>query len=189
MNIVSRIQQRFGSRRGLIRYLQAQVFWRLGGYRRFSRVPEPVMRLVFVCTGNVCRSAYAERMARRQGLTSASFGLATDDGLPANKRMQHVGQEFGVDLGEHRTTSAESYRYRPGDFLLAMEPAQCEALVRRFGDVPIALLGLWANNPRAYLHDPYSACDAYMHFCARLIESAVCRLNASLTNMRITVDA
>ncbi len=48
--------------------------WQLGGPRNRSGVSEPlpeggpaaVLRVLFVCTGNICRSAAAERIARRQ---------------------------------------------------------------------------------------------------------------------------
>ena len=173
------IQRYYGSRRGLARHLLAQVSWSLGAYRQFSRVPQSVKRLVFVCSGNICRSAYAERVAQVEGWPSASFGLHAPDGDRANERMQAIGRASGIDLDSHCTTSIGSYSYRRGDYLLAMEPAQCRELSRRFAGVPIGLLGVWADSPRAYLHDPYSASDEYMGLCATLIASAVRRIGRS----------
>jgi protein-tyrosine phosphatase len=42
--------------------------------------PARVRRLVFVCHGNICRSAYAHVLARRAGARVASFGLSTATG-------------------------------------------------------------------------------------------------------------
>jgi len=56
------VRPRFGTYRGLVRLLLAQVENRTGGYRRFKQIRwESVKRVVFVCHGNICRSPYAER--------------------------------------------------------------------------------------------------------------------------------
>lgn len=67
------------------------------------------MNVIFVCTGNTCRSPLAEALARRlaqqRGLdisfTSAGIGAAL--GAPANDGAILVGLERGVDLSRHRS--------------------------------------------------------------------------------------
>lgn len=67
------------------------------------------MNVVFVCTGNTCRSPLAEALARRaaqqRGLdaTFASAGTGAALGSPATDGAILVGLERGVDLSRHRS--------------------------------------------------------------------------------------
>ncbi len=69
------IRPRFGTLRGLVRLALSypQLFLGLGAGRPVD--PATVRRLVFVCQGNICRSAFAEAAARRAGLRAASCPL------------------------------------------------------------------------------------------------------------------
>lgn len=65
--------------------------------------------MVFVCTGNTCRSPLAEALARRaaqeRGIhaTFASAGTGAALGSPATDGAILVGIERGVDLSRHRS--------------------------------------------------------------------------------------
>ena len=67
------------------------------------------MTVVFVCTGNTCRSPLAEAMARRMGaergldVTFASAGTGAAMGAPATDGAILVGLERGLDLSRHRS--------------------------------------------------------------------------------------
>src|SRR4051812_36705278 len=70
------IQARYGRRAGWVRHHLARTLDRFGAFFPLRRIPwTEVERLVFVCQGNICRSAYADALARRAGLRSVSFGL------------------------------------------------------------------------------------------------------------------
>ncbi|HXC26267.1 MAG TPA: low molecular weight protein arginine phosphatase, partial [Gemmatimonadaceae bacterium] len=63
------------------------------------------MTVIFVCTGNTCRSPLAEALAQKlaadrgiTGVTFASAGTGALDGAPANDASILVGIERGVDL-------------------------------------------------------------------------------------------
>jgi protein-tyrosine-phosphatase len=65
--------------------------------------------LVFVCTGNICRSPMAEAIiadeARRSGLSVrvTSAGTGALDGYPATDFARSVMEEIGLSLAEHRS--------------------------------------------------------------------------------------
>lgn len=67
-------------------------------------------KLLFVCSGNTCRSPLAEAFARR-ALSAAgdscwvveSAGIFACDGDPASKHALAVAGEHGLDLSGHRS--------------------------------------------------------------------------------------
>jgi protein-tyrosine phosphatase len=134
---------------------------------------DEVERLVFVCHGNVCRSAYADARARGAGLRTASFGLRARDGDPANRLALERAAGRGVDLSGHRARSAAAAELGRGDLLVAMEPAQVRELARVAPSHPATLLGLWARPPRPHLEDPYGLSPAYFDTCFEVVDSAV----------------
>jgi protein-tyrosine phosphatase len=168
------IEARYGRRAGWLRHEVARTLDRLGAFARLRRVAwDEVERLVFVCHGNVCRSAYADVGARRLGLRSAAFGLAARDGDRANAVAAERAAARGLDLASHRATSAAAVRLEPGDLLVAMEPAQLRGVARVAPDRPVTLLGLWATPPRPHLEDPYGLAPAYFDTCFDVVDSAL----------------
>jgi protein-tyrosine phosphatase len=167
-------QERYGRRAGWVRHQVARTLDLLGVFEPLRRVRwDEVERLVFVCQGNICRSAYAEARARRAGLRAASFGLAARDGDGANPVASERAAARGVDLSAHRATSAPGARLRRGDLLVAMEPAQLPGLARVAPAHQRTLLGLWALPPRPHLEDPYGLSPAYFDTCFDVVDSAV----------------
>ena len=169
------MNKRFGTGRGAVRlalsYLQLGAG--LADVRRAD--PATISRLVFVCHGNICRSAIAEVIATGKGARAASFGLSTTDGRPADPVARQVGTAHGHDLDGHRATSTASFRPRPGDLLLAMEVRQLTQLAAGpFADYPRDLLGRWSGTP--HIHDPYDLDPAYMETCLARIDRAVAAL-------------
>lgn len=173
------IADRFGSTRGLVRLA---LSWpeRLPQFSR-ERAPEgAVRRLVFVCHGNICRSAYADVLARRLGAESASFGLSTTSGLGAHPPVAALAEAAGLVLADHRTTTREDFKPRDGDLLLAMEHRHLRRLAAdpRLRHLPRLLLGTFADPPMPHLHDPFEHEGAYMERCLARIDCAVRRLVA-----------
>src|SRR3982074_2051535 len=120
---------RYGRRAGLLRHGFARSLALLGVYEdaRAVRWAE-VRRLVFVCQGNLCRSAYAAAKAQALGLAAASCGLAARQRFCADPRAVARAAARGIDLCAHRTTSATAFVVANGDLLLAMEPRQLRSL-------------------------------------------------------------
>jgi len=183
----SALARRFGTSRGLVRLVLAHGQTALGAAKIVTPARESVRRLVFVCQGNICRSAFAEAVARRRGIACCSFGLSTTSGIGAHPPAIEVAGRLGVDLRPHRATAREDYAPREGDLLLAMEVRQLDRLAAdpRLAALPRSLLGLWATPRRPHLHDPYSLSDAYMQTCFELIDTAVAALERAFPNARV----
>ena len=97
------------------------------------------MKLLFVCTGNTCRSPMAEALARRlaaeRGLHDvavSSAGTGALDGTPASDGALLVAMEQGLDLSLHRSRTLTRAIVDEADLILAMGPGHLER-VRQFG--------------------------------------------------------
>lgn len=182
------IDRTYGTWRGAVRlglsYLE--VAGQVAAVRRPA--PDEVRRLVFVCHGNICRSAFADVVARQHSLRAASFGLSTTSGKAANAMIAELARPMGIALDDHRTTAVDDFVPQPGDYLLAMETRHLRRLAARDGlsDLPRALLGSYASPPMPHLHDPYRLNPAYQATCLRRIERAVIRLAAAFPGARLS---
>lgn len=86
-------------------------------------------RLLFVCTGNTCRSALAEVIARKLfaaeeliGLEVSSAGTNAVDGQPASEGARASAAEHGLDLESFRSRELTRERIEDADLILVMEP-------------------------------------------------------------------
>ncbi len=68
------------------------------------------MKILFVCTGNTCRSPMAAayfaqlcRKAERSDIAVLSAGTFAGNGVPASKNAVKVMIDYNIDLKEHRS--------------------------------------------------------------------------------------
>lgn len=92
-------------------------------------------RLLFVCTGNTCRSPLAEALARegvrRLGWSNvevASAGVAAASGEPASEGSSRAAARHGLDLTAHRAAFVTPEALARADVVLAMSPGHLERL-------------------------------------------------------------
>jgi len=93
------------------------------------------MRILFVCTGNTCRSPLAEALAQKliveRALTDievVSAGTSAWDGAPASDGALLVGMERNLDLSPHRAQTLTRELVRDSDLILAMGPHHLERI-------------------------------------------------------------
>ena len=127
-------------------------------------MPDENMRLLFVCTGNTCRSALAEAIARREAIERgladvevASAGTSAWDGAPASDGALLVAMERGLDLASHRAQQLTRELVQSHDVVLAMGPHHQERAEALGGEGRTHLLTAFAaggNSGRA-INDPF----------------------------------
>lgn len=179
---MSYIEDRFGTHRGLVRAAL--------GFAQARFLPPAdlsgVERLVFVCHGNICRSAFADGFARKAGLASASFGLSTSLGKPAHAPVIAAARAHDVDLTSHLSTPIDDFDPLAGDLNLVMEVRQIGRLRRdsRFASARIDLLGRYGGMP--HLHDPYKLSEAFTRSSLTDIERSVRGVIAAVERVRLS---
>lgn len=122
------------------------------------------MHVLFVCTGNTCRSPIAEAIARRlasdRGLTDLAFGSAGTaawDGAPASDGALLVAMEREVDLSSHRARLLTRELVASSDLILAMGPHHLERIEALGGQGRAHLLSAYASRGRSdrSISDPF----------------------------------
>lgn len=123
--------------------------------------------ILFVCTGNTCRSpmaaAVAEAELARRGWSHvqvASAGIAADDGSPAAREARRVAARRGLSIESHRAQLLTPDLVDWADLILAMSGSHLDAIARLGGGGKMALLGDFVA-PEGTIGDPVP--DPYGH--------------------------
>ena len=91
--------------------------------------------ILFVCTGNICRSPTAEgvlrNLGKREGLELHVESAGIGDwhiGQPPDERSQHHAKNRGYDLSEQRARQVRAADFERFDMILAMDRGHLRAL-------------------------------------------------------------
>lgn len=102
------------------------------------RRAEPLVRVLMVCTGNICRSPTAEAVLRKrladldlQAVVEVdSAGTHAHEGSPPDPRSQRAAQARGYDLAGLRGRQIGGADYERFDLILAMDDTHLDWMAR-----------------------------------------------------------
>jgi protein-tyrosine phosphatase len=124
-----------------------------------------IKHIVFICTGNICRSPMAEAILRQrcqeQGhsdLVVSSMGIHGLTDSPAFDLAQEVCEENGVDMSSHSARAVLGEELQEADLILCMETVHSKFLQTFFPwhRSKIFLLGAWPKEKarKSAIKDP-----------------------------------
>ncbi|MDI9470380.1 MAG: low molecular weight protein arginine phosphatase [Bacillota bacterium] len=139
------------------------------------------MTVIFVCTGNTCRSPMAAAVLRRRleelGRTDVevlSAGLAAFPGSPIHPFAKTALRSREIEAGGHVATLLDAELVEQADWILTMTTTQASEVKQRWprARARVASLGAYAENRRD-IRDPWGRNEAEYQRTLALIWDAI----------------
>ncbi len=154
-----------------------------------------MIRVIFICTGNICRSPIAEGMLRhrweksgRDGLIVSSMGIHGLDQQEASKLGMELCAENGIDISSHRSRKLIVPELEEADLILSMEWVQKDFLRMFFPkfDDKSFLLSVWPDigrkkkSKKDNIKDPYGGSRRNYETAYNIISDHIVRVMIAL---------
>lgn len=95
-------------------------------------------KIIFICKGNVCRSAFAEysmkKLTRGTQITVQSCGLKVNQGKYPPQEAIEIANKYSCDLSMHISKSIDSCNINEADLIIPMEYNQYRDLIQSYPD-------------------------------------------------------
>lgn len=174
-------------------YVKRRLLGTVGATRAVS-LPEPAASVIFVCHGNIMRSAAAAaflrddlRAAGITGVTIGSAGTNAHDGRPADARAQDAARQLGVSLREHAATRLTAQLVKDYDVIFAMDDLNYVNILASFPESrpKLRLFGGMTETGRYREHeiaDPYMTSAGEVSVTIAMIRRYVAELAKALAS-------
>jgi protein-tyrosine-phosphatase len=130
-----------------------------------------VKKILFVCTGNICRSPMAEYYLRKRlieknisDIEIESAGIFALNSNPVSLETRQIMESIGVSLDEHRSSPLTLDKAQEADLILVVEKTHKTLIENRMPRLAnkVKLLGSYLKSGEEEITDPYG-CEETIH--------------------------
>jgi protein-tyrosine phosphatase len=153
------------------------------------------MDVLFVCTGNTCRSpmaaAYLAHLCRNSApphrMRIHSAGVAAMDGMPVASEARYTLEHAGITPPETCSHALTEQMVRRADLIVAMTQSHARQILKRFpGAAGKVRLLLSYTGCRDDVPDPYGGSHEVYRRCLEHMAPAIKALAGSIANISRT---
>ncbi len=135
-----------------------------------------MIHVIFICTGNICRSAMADgylkyrikELGKEQQVTVSSAGTHAMQGDVSPINAKRAIEKYGADISLHTATTLEKSNLQQATYILVMTQRHKRDVIARYPNLAdkVKLLGEYAkdkkykeiDDPWGYSFDVYEKC-------------------------------
>lgn len=143
------------------------------------------MKILFICTGNTCRSPMAQELAKQylvEGIEISSAGINASEEVRVSEHAVKVLKEKGIDLSRHTAVRLTKEMLDSADYVFTMTKAQeayLESLYPEFG-AKINVFGHWLGSG-IEVTDPWGSPIEVYRSCLQELEEMTKALAVKLS--------
>jgi protein-tyrosine phosphatase len=163
----------------------------VGSWVDAYRIKNPAIRsgvksVLFVCLGNICRSPFAERLAKRRfersGIVFASAGITAKQSNRCPDEAHAAAELYQISLAQHQPMRLSREVVDAFEVIIAMEAAQVERLREEYPHAVDRIILLSLFDAEARGAERFSIDDPFM---CPLSEFVACfnRIDRSLSGL------
>lgn len=141
------------------------------------------MKIMFICTGNICRSAMAHKLLEKKLIDNGiknvevySCGIFAEDGDYATYNAEEVMEEYGVDMKPHRATNIRHSNIKEMDIILCATMSHKNTVLQIYPNLKEKVYtikeyvgygkeDLDINDPWGYDAEVYRKCASQINDC------------------------
>ena len=151
-------------------------------HRDGARIKKGEVRYVlFVCKGNICRSAFAEFYLKELGMKNLnieSCGLDVDQGVFSPLDAIRIASEFNIDLTSNRSKNIMDCSAKNADLIVSMEFNHYVRLINMFPNKKSNIVLLrdfapWPESMMCNIYDPFGSSIQEFRRCFKIMQRSL----------------